>query len=314
MKKMIRKAVVTGLLLTLSLSAAYFSVRGRIAKDSQDYGRGNDILADEAGAQGEARRQEDVTEDGKDDGIYCTILGDSIAKGYSGDKAVQIECYGDIAAREIAESLGRGCEVVNYAKNGLSTEGMNDKVLQREEVTESISQSDVIFITVGSNDLLNECKSVVQNILKADTKFKTADEALEVLESSVRKNPFLLLRAINALSNWNYEEFEEQWVDMMTEIRRVGGTKPKIIVTNIYNPVANRKLPSTMNQVVEDIIGNMNHIMEKHSERYGYLVADAASSAVPDNVQKDGLHPNQEGQRILAGLVAERYRVIAENE
>ena len=36
----------------------------------------------------------------------------------------------------------------------------------------------------------------------------------------------------------------------------------EIVVTNIYNPVANLKLPSTMNQVVEDIIKNMNGIID----------------------------------------------------
>ena len=45
-----------------------------------------------------------------------------------------------------------------------------------------LAKADVIFITIGSNDLLNECKRVVQEILKTDTKFKSADEALASLK------------------------------------------------------------------------------------------------------------------------------------
>ena len=42
---------------------------------------------------------------------------------------------------------------------------MNEKILPRDDVQESIASADVIFITLGSNDLLNECKRVVQEIL-----------------------------------------------------------------------------------------------------------------------------------------------------
>ena len=34
----------------------------------------------------------------------------------------------------------------------------------------------------------------------------------------------------------------------------------KVIVTTIYNPAGNMKLPSTLNKIVEDIIENMNAI------------------------------------------------------
>ena len=48
--------------------------------------------------------------------------------------------------------------------------GMNEKILTKEEVRDSLAKSNIIFITVGSNDLLNECKRMVQEILNTDTK------------------------------------------------------------------------------------------------------------------------------------------------
>ena len=66
-----------------------------------------------------------------------------------------------------------------------------------------------------------------------------------------------------------------------------------LYTSNIYNPVKQMELPGTMNQVVEDIIGNMNRILEKRSSEYGYQIADLANSQVTKHVQKDGLHPDQ---------------------
>ena len=51
--------------------------------------------------------------------FHVTVLGDSIAKGYSGDKAVDIESYGSIAADKLSGELGMPYSFQNFAKNGL---------------------------------------------------------------------------------------------------------------------------------------------------------------------------------------------------
>ena len=181
--------------------------------------------------------------------LYCTVLGDSIAKGYTCDKS-WMENYGSLAAKEIAYS--EGCRYIyhNYARTGLDTAGLNEKYLSKQDVQTNLSKADVIFITIGSNDLLNECKRVVQEILKTDTKFKSADEALASLKESVKKNP---------------------------------------------------------NKIVEDIIENMNAIIEKRAGKYDYEVADVYQSSVISHLQKDGVHPDSQGQQIIADLVCKEY-------
>ena len=69
-----------------------------------------------------------------------------------------------------------------------------------------------------------------------------------------------------------------------------------------------------MNQVVEDIISNMNTIISDHAEEYGYSVADLFDSNVSAYVQSDGLHPNQEGQQIIAELVCGKYEEMGAEE
>ena len=111
--------------------------------------------------------------------MYVTVLGDSIAKGYSGDESVAIEPYSSLAMEQMADEEDFQYEIMNYARNGLDSAGMIDRILADEEVRKNVGRSDVIFITVGSNDLLNECKSAVQEILDTDTKFKSAGRGAE---------------------------------------------------------------------------------------------------------------------------------------
>ena len=260
--------------------------------------------------QSDGTEQIEQSESGQ--ALHVTVLGDSIAKGYSGNKEIEIECYGSLAAQQISEEAGEPYSYQNFAKNGLDSAGMNEKILPREDVQESIASADVIFITLGSNDLLNECKSVVQEILNTDKKFRSADDALEVLEDAVKENPFLILKIISALSNWDYHSFETQWISMMDTVCSLKKEDAAIIVTNIYNPVANLELPSTMNQVVEDIIGNMNSIIDDHAAGYGYCVADLFGSEISEHVQDDGLHPDQEGQQLISDIVCEEYKTLSQ--
>lgn len=235
--------------------------------------------------------------------VRATILGDSIAKGYSRSKDLEIVPYGTLVMEELAEEDHFSYAVENYGKNGLDCEGMNEDILTDETVRASISSADVLFITVGSNDLLNTFKSSVREILETETRFRSVDEAAKALTESVAENPMLILKVIDAIENWDYPAFEEEWIKMMETVDGLKKEDAWIVVTNIYNPVSNLELPSTMNRVVEEIIRNMNQIMEDHAEEFGYHVADVYHTDVCVHVQKDGVHPDQEGQQIIADRI-----------
>lgn len=238
--------------------------------------------------------------------ITCTVLGDSIAKGYSSDKVNPIKCYGRIVTEQLSEENGTWFNYTNYAINGLDTEGLNEKVLSRDTVKWSLNKSDIILLTMGSNDLLNEFKREAQEILNSDTKFRSANQAVGELKDGVKKNPLIVLKIIDALSNWDYESFEGQWITAMDTITQQKKDTAQIIVTNIYNPISNIEMPGTLNKVVEKIIKNMNTIIEKRAAEYGYQVIDLFGSNVAAFVQGDGLHPSQEGQEMIAQMVYKR--------
>lgn len=235
--------------------------------------------------------------------VYATILGDSIAKGYSKDKSVEIIPYGNLVMEALASEGNFSYAISNYGKNGLDSLRMNTMILENENVCASLARADVIFITVGSNDLLNEFKSVVREILDTDATFKSVEEATDVLAASVAENPMLILNVIEAIGDWDYTSFENNWIQMMEKICSLKKEDAWIVVTNIYNPASKLELPSTMNRVIEEIIRNMNQIMEDHSETYGYQVADVFHSDVYEHVQADGVHPDQEGQHMIADCI-----------
>lgn len=243
-----------------------------------------------------------------DEMITCTILGDSIAKGYSSDKVNPIKCYGRIVTEQLSEEYGTWFDYRNFAKNGLDTTGLNEKILSRDTVKWSLNKSDVILLTMGSNDLLNEFKREAQEILNSDTKFRSASQAVGELKDGVKKNPLIVFKIIDALSNWDYESFESQWIRAMDTITQQKKDSAQIIVTNIYNPISNVEMPGTLNKVVQNIIENMNLIIEKRAAEYGYEVIDLYQSNVAAFVQGDGLHPSQEGQEMIAQMVYKKIK------
>lgn len=235
--------------------------------------------------------------------VNAVILGDSIAKGYFPDNSVKIIPYGNLVMEQLASETGFAYYLDNFAKNGLDSIKMNTVILTDDEVRFSLEASDVIFITVGSNDLLNEFKNTVQEILDTDIKFQGVGDALDVLGESLADNPLIILKIIEAIQEWDYLSFEEQWTKMMDTISALEKDDVWIVVTNIYNPVENLELPFTMDLVVEKIIQNMNDIIESHAGEYGYQVADLFHSDVYAHVQEDGLHPDQDGQQIIADTI-----------
>lgn len=235
--------------------------------------------------------------------VRAVILGDSIAKGYFSDNSVEIIPYGNLVMEQLGSKTNFVYSLDNFARNGLDSNKMNMVILTDDKVRSSLEMSDVIFITVGSNDLLNECKNAVQEILDTDVKFKGVGDALDVLGEAVSDNPLLILKIIEAIQEWDYRSFEEQWTEMMDTISDLKKEEAWIVVTNIYNPVEHLELPFTMNLVVENIIQNMNEIIGSYAEEYNYQVADLFHSDVYAHVQEDGLHPDQNGQQIIADTI-----------
>ncbi len=241
-----------------------------------------------------------------DSPVFYTALGDSIPNGYYAAQEQEITAYPVLLAGDLHKISGRQVLMGRFTKNGLTTKKLNQTILQEPEVQELLGYADVITLTIGSNDLMNEFKKVSREILNNETHFSTADEALTALQEGIAENPLLLISVASAIGGWDYESFEEQWVLAMENIHACCKEDVQMAVTTIYNPMENRELPGTLNTVVESVISGMNEIIWKHAEEYGYKVVDLFDSGIGELTQSDGLHPNQEGQDMI--------RMLLENE
>lgn len=240
------------------------------------------------------------------DTVYCTAFGDSIAKGYAGKGQEDLRSYTQLIADRVSEETGIPAECEKFAKNGLDSLRLNSDILTMEEALASLDRADIITLTIGANDLMQEFKGAAQEVLGTDRKFLSVYDAFDALQEGVEGNPLLIVKILDVLNNWDYALFEEQWITAMETIAAHRKPTAQLIVTNIYNPVSQFELPGTMNGIVEDIICNMNQIMYEHAQAYDYRVIDLFESDICDYTQEDGLHPNQEGQGMIAELACEK--------
>lgn len=240
------------------------------------------------------------------DTIYCTAFGDSIAKGYGGKGQEDLDCYAQLIANMVSEETGIPAKCEKFAKNGLDSLRLNSEILTMEEALASLDRADIITLTIGANDLMQEFKSAAQEVLGTERKFLSVYDAFDALQEGVEGNPLLIVKILDVLNNWDYDVFEEQWTAAMDTIAAHRKSTAQLVVTNIYNPVSQFELPGAMNSIVEDIIFNMNQIMYEHAKDYDYRVVDLFDSEICDHTQEDGLHPDQEGQELIAGLAAEK--------
>lgn len=240
--------------------------------------------------------------DEESDRIYYTALGDSISNGYYGDEEPEVSGYPALITEDLQKISGREVCLSQFSQNGLTTVKLNSVVLAEPEVQKEIAQADLITLTIGANDLLNEFKKVSREILQNETRFSTADEALAALQQGIEENPLLLVSVASAIGAWDYDSFEEQWILAMEKISQCRGADTQMTVTTIYNPMSDRELPGALNAVVESVISKMNEIIWNHAEEYNYRVVDLLGTDIGEYTQSDGLHPNQTGQNLIREL------------
>lgn len=239
----------------------------------------------------------------KEELLYYTALGDSIPNGYCADDTPELISYPSLIAEDLRAVNHTNTELAQFTKNGLTTAKLNELYLALPEKQEALSKADIITLTVGANDLMNEFKKVSREILGTNTVFRTVGEALQALQEGISGNPLLLVDVVSAITGWDYDSFEEQWILAVETICHFRKNDSQMAVTTIYNPVENADLPDTLNAVVKNLITKMNEIIYEHAEEYDYQVIDLLNSDIAEHTQSDGLHPDQQGQELIRNLI-----------
>lgn len=236
-------------------------------------------------------------------------LGDSIPNGYLCGECLEEDMKG--YPRLLKEELGRtGDMSVNlsqYTKNGITVNGLYEEYLSDEKVRKDLQKADFITVTVGANDLLVQFRKLYRELFKDEENIADIETVFSVIQRETDEDPMLLKEAAELIEGWELDAFERDWERMMECLRQNCKEDACIIVTTLYNPVGEKETPKLLSRVIGRMIGDMNRVIVSCSKKYNCQTADLSDIGVERHLQPDGLHPDSQGQKIIAGRIAEEY-------
>ena len=195
-------------------------------------------------------------------GYYYVVLGDSIAYG-SGLVNAQDACYGKMVADTC------GFDYANHAVPGATTLELIYE-LNKEDVRSDVARADIISISIGGNDFLNELsKLMYASIVKKD--YKEFDK----IEFGIYSN----------ISN------------IIDSIRELNGDVV-ILLQTLYNPQF-----EYLKEPYQEGVDRVNAAVYRCAkENKGVKVVDVAAALNGDerNFADDTLHPSAKGNMIIA--------------
>lgn len=198
-------------------------------------------------------------------GYYYVVLGDSIAYG-SGLVNAQDACYGKMVADTC------GFDYANHAVPGATTLELIYE-LNKEDVRSDVARADIISISIGGNDFLNELsKLMYASIVKKD--YKEFDK----IEFGIYSN----------ISN------------IIDSIRELNGDAV-ILLQTLYNPQFDY-----LKEPYQEGVDRVNAAVYRCAkENKGVKVVDVAAALNGDerNFADDTLHPSAKGNMIIARKV-----------
>ncbi|MDD6011622.1 MAG: GDSL-type esterase/lipase family protein [Oscillospiraceae bacterium] len=198
------------------------------------------------------------------------VLGDSIAAGAGlRDKS---DCFGAL----IAEANGYGYE--NFAKNGYTTSDLKVQ-LQEPEVSEAVSQADIIAISIGGNNFLQNLAVLAVNGLFGN--YSKIDEVVAKLKP----------------------ELEE----IALEIRELN-PDVTLMVQTLYNPVGNL-INNAYAYGTEQLNNAIREVGEKPACTFTVVEVAETFEGHSNYIQNDFTHPNEMGHYVIA---CEYLEVLAE--
>lgn len=206
--------------------------------------------------------------------LRITLIGDSLTAGV-GDETDD-NGYEKVLEAYLTENYEGPFTIDNFGKRGNRSDQLLER-LQEQEITSSIERANVIFITIGANDIM---KIVKENIF------------------SLSYDDFLV----------EQKGYEERLRSIFTEIRKKNKTA-HIYLIGLYNPFDEYfgDIPE-----LERIIDDWNwigHLVVKEQQHATFVPIKNAFQKSEENLfSEDHFHPNHKGYTLI-GEVALEYLI-----
>lgn len=228
------------------------------------------------------------------------FFGDSIAAGY-GLADEENERYSSLIAAEY------GCTVYNYAVSG--DDGKDLLELLAEGSCEQLENATVIVLSIGANNVLKAAYALVPYF--------------ESLQNGTAQGNLDVTEVMSEVAQ-GIDRFKTELPQIIQALREVNADA-KIIFQTVYNPyrdftefkVEQNGFTLSFAAVSASSVISLNDVIENGAEENGYTVCEVYTpfkeyegnliNALPDGSNVDP-HPNKEGHKLLAELVADAVK------
>jgi lysophospholipase L1-like esterase len=201
------------------------------------------------------------------DGIRLLALGDSLTRGTGDDTG---KGYVGYLSDALEEKTEEEITITNYGIKGLTTDKLAEQV-KEDEVQRQITHADLLFITIGGNDL-----------------FQGGESLSELNEDSISK----LMKA-----------YSEQLQAVLSSIRSINKDAP-IYLMGLYNPFNDLDNSALTSQVVRTWNNATAEICAKYKQTIFVPTYDIFQQNVQQYLYSDHFHPNKKGYQLMAERVA----------
>lgn len=255
--------------------------------------------------------------------LHILALGDSIALGYGLEDKEQ-EAYGAVLAKKA------GAKFTNEGINGLRSEDLIER-LEAGEYDEQIKDTDIILLSIGSNDVLKNCVIQAAGAVGIHTEYKQIYPELKAryLEHPAEMTEMLAdLRKVKQELRENQEvldicdQFEGKFEQI---IRMIKEKNPYVVIyaDNVYNPYVAVNYTYgpievlNLSELTETYIRRINEAFHSSSKEYTVINAYSifqkdgytnVKAGTLENLEKFNLdpHPNREGHIQIAEKIYEK--------
>ncbi|WP_226669795.1 SGNH/GDSL hydrolase family protein [Metabacillus litoralis] len=208
--------------------------------------------------------------------LKVVAIGDSLTQGV-GDETENGGYVGIL--NHTFENNNINVSIENYGKKGNRSDELL-KRLEKKKIKASIQQADIVFVTIGANDIMTIVKNNITN-LHIELFNEEREEYIKRLEAIIKR---------------------------ITEIN----PNTKIYIVGFYNPF-DRYFPEV--QELQMIINDWNEASKTVTEEFDHVryipILDLFSNSDIELLSKDHFHPNTNGYKLMAKRILENMEEIS---
>lgn len=231
---------------------------------------------------------------------HYLVLGDSIAEGYA------LPSKSDRYSKIVQEHYHIKTEnVTDLSQSGMTAQELA-KLIKTKEYREAIQKSDLITISIGSNELLGVLTSLVQEAFLLNS---SSNQNLETLTNALIVK--LQQTETKALLENRVALYEQSWQEIIQTMKQYHANAT-IVATEFYNPLYEVK---ELGKIAKNYIERMNQILKEKSQNETlYSIAKIYENFNSTNAKLTNMnlnsssfslafldpHPNKQGHQLIA--------------